>query len=246
MINTTYTVLGDSIPKGIICKNNKIALAKNNAISLVEDYYKIKVINKSSYGQTLKRLCEKKIIDNLISSLDKKSNNYVIFSIGGNDADYDWTLVEKSSGKINPNTPFLEFKKLFEECILKLQSHGVKVVLTTILPISSNRYFDYVISKKADKKKILKFLKKDLTNINRQHERYNMAIIELALKTGCQLLDIRSEFLLNKNYLSLLCVDGIHPNEKGYVKLAKSIVKLTKNFFVKNKTIKTNQKVKYC
>lgn len=241
MNNTTFTVLGDSIPKGIICKNNKLSFAKNNAINLVENYYNISVTNKSIYGQTLKRLYEKQIIEDVISSLDSNNDNYVIFSIGGNDADYNWAEVVNSHGKTNPNTPFLQFKKLYEKCILKLKSNGIKVILTTMLPISANRYFDYVISKKADKQKVLNFLKMDLTNINRQHERYNMAILEIAQKTGCKVLDVRSEFLLDKNYLNLLCADGIHPNEKGYVKLARSIVKLTKKFFLKNNFIKTHQ-----
>ena len=89
----TFTVLGDSIPKGIITKNNKICLAKQNAIDIIENYYKININNFSFYGQTLKRLYSKNIIDSLITSLKQENRNYVIFSIGGNDADYNWQKV---------------------------------------------------------------------------------------------------------------------------------------------------------
>ena len=56
MSNRTFTILGDSIPKGIITKNNKICLAKENAVEIVKKHYNIEINNFSFYGQTLKRI----------------------------------------------------------------------------------------------------------------------------------------------------------------------------------------------
>ena len=41
MSKTTFTILGDSIPKGIITKDNKICLAKQSAVDIIKSYYNI-------------------------------------------------------------------------------------------------------------------------------------------------------------------------------------------------------------
>ena len=56
----------------------------------------------------------------------------------------------------------------------------------------------------------------DIQHIYRWHERYNNAIIRVAMESKCQLIDIREAFLDKKKYEEYLCVDGIHPNEKGH------------------------------
>ena len=45
MNNKTFTVIGDSISKGIITKDNQISLAKQNAVDIVQDYYKVNINN---------------------------------------------------------------------------------------------------------------------------------------------------------------------------------------------------------
>lgn len=233
----TFTVLGDSIPKGIITKDNKICLAKNNAVEIVQNYYNIQINNFSFYGQTLKRIYDKNLLEQLIKNMQKENSNYIIFSIGGNDADYNWSEVsENPNGNVLPVTPISQFKKILQKSISYLKKNNINVIVTTMIPMDSNRYFNNVISKRGDKDEILKFLKQDISNISRQHERYNLALIELAIANNCPILDIRSQFLLNKDYLKYLCEDGIHPNESGYKKIANYIIKLTKKLFKSNKT----------
>ncbi|MBR4003335.1 MAG: SGNH/GDSL hydrolase family protein [Clostridia bacterium] len=242
MSKKTFTVVGDSIPKGIITNDNQISLVKQNAVNIVEDYYKVTINNFSFYGQTLKRIYSKNILDQIITSLKQENTNYLIFSIGGNDADYNWQKVaEEPNKKQLPVTPIKEFKKILQKCITKLKNNNINVIITTMIPMDSTRYFENVISKKADKEKILAFLKQDLSNITRQHERYNMALIELAILNSCPIIDIRSQFLLNKNYRNYLCKDGIHPNEKGYKKIGNYIIKLTKSIFNKNHNRNNNK-----
>lgn len=231
----TFTVLGDSIPKGITTKDNKICLAKNNAVEIIQNYYNIQINNLSFYGQTLKRIYDKKLLEQLVKNMQKENSNYVIFSIGGNDADYNWAKVsENPKGNILPVTPISQFKKILQKSITYLKKNNINVIVTTMIPMDSNRYFNNVISKRGNKDKILKFLKQDISNISRQHERYNLALIEVAIANNCPILDIRSQFLLNKDYLKYLCEDGIHPNESGYKKIAKYIIKLTKKIFKSN------------
>ena len=235
MKTKTYTVLGDSIPKGITTKNNKLCIAKNNIVEILENYYNIKINNCSVYGQTLKRIYDKKLLQQIVNNMKKENSNYIIFSIGGNDADYNWADVSKETiNNILPKTPINQFKKILQKSISYLKRNNINVLITTMIPMDSNRYFNNVILKQGNKEDILKFLKQDLSNITRQHERYNMALIEVAIANNCPILDIRTQLLLNKDYLQFLCEDGIHPNEKGYKKIANYKIKLTKKLF-KNK-----------
>ena len=48
------------------------------------------------------------------------------------------------------------------------------------------------------------------------HELYNISLVEYAFKNSVQIVDMRKEMLLSENYRNLMCLDGIHPNEKGY------------------------------
>ncbi len=56
----------------------------------------------------------------------------------------------------------------------------------------------------------------DVYRINRWHESYIMAVCCVASEQHAPLLDIRSAFLMRRDCFSLLCEDGIHPNEKGH------------------------------
>ena len=65
------TVFGDSIGKGIFTDGGKIEVLQNNAVSLFENWRGIKIDNRSTYGQSLKRLIERGVIDRYIQSLDR-------------------------------------------------------------------------------------------------------------------------------------------------------------------------------
>ena len=224
------TVFGDSIPKGIIFKDNKLSKIADNAVKIVAEYYNIKIENCSVYGQTMTRINAKGIFDDYLKNLNKKIKNIAVISIGGNDSDYNWQEVEKSP-KFNhlPKTPPKEFIDLLDKSILKLKKHKVKVILTNIPPIDSKRYFNNVISKIANPDKVLQFLDNDIENIYRHQEFYNLLITKCAQKNKCRLIDIRQSFLWDKGYLNKICDDGIHPNQQGYNLIAQSIIKQINN-----------------
>ena len=62
-------VFGDSIAKGIVTIQGKIETIEDNAVRLISNYYKTEIDNISFYGQTLKRIYDKKIVD---KSLNQK------------------------------------------------------------------------------------------------------------------------------------------------------------------------------
>jgi len=230
------TVFGDSIPKGIISTNNKITTLSENVINKVEKYYSINISNFSQFGQTLSRLNEKKIIEKYLDDIKSKGTsvhedvrNIAVIALGGNDSDFDWKEVAISPTSEHKNkTPLSQFKIILQNMITRLQENNVLVVVSTIAPILPQQYFDNHISKLADGNEVLKFLNYDLTNIQREQEAYNIAILDIAQKNKCKVIDTRSAFLMTRDILSLYCEDGIHPNELGHEYLFKTITETLK------------------
>lgn len=84
-------------------------------------------------------------------------------------------------------------------------------------------------------KNILKWLE-TTSKIYWWHERYNAAIIQIAEETETRWIDVRGTFLTEMDFRNYICVDGIHPNEKGHHLIARKILTYTRekyNFLVK-------------
>ena len=223
--NAKITVFGDSVPKGVVSKDSKISVLEDNVVSLIAKHYNIEIKNQSVYGQTLKRICEKGLIDNYLSQIKRRDKNIVILSIGGNDADFNWEVVDKTPEQNHQSKTTVEdFILLLSETISKLNKKKVKVVLTSIPPVNAQRYFEEVISKRANKDNILKFFNNDISNIYRYQEAMNMAITKCASKHNCKLIDFRTNFLMQRDYSDLLYEDGVHPNQEGHKFMAKIII----------------------
>ena len=218
-------VFGDSIAKGRIYEDNKLQKLDNNAVSLIAKEYGYEITNLAKYGLSLKKLNEKNIIENYLKETNPLPE-YAVICIGGNDADYNWKEVALSPLESHkPITPVEEFSALLNKTVALLKEVGIKVILTTIPPVSSERYFKNVICKISDGQKVLEFFDGDVTNISRHQEAYNYAIIGTAVTNDCHIIDLRTGFLLDKNYLANYCIDGIHPNACGHKFMAMEIVK---------------------
>jgi len=225
MQELNITLIGDSIAKGIIINDTKLTKVQNSACSLIEQFLNCKIKNLSVFGQTLKRVAEKKIIETYITNLDSTMRNIVVFSIGGNDSDYDWQEVAKDPTlNHDPKTKSDEFITLLKQMINKLKKKGVDVWITGLPPVNSEKYFKNVISKVADGNAILKFYGGDITNIQRHQELYNFLLYKTAISTDCKFLDVRSHFLKKRDFLNSYCKDGAHPNEQGHKEIATEII----------------------
>ena len=228
--NKNITIFGDSISKGVSINDGKIVKVDKNAVNLLEDHYNITINNKSVFGQTLKRVYDKKLIDEYLNNLDENEQNVLVISLGGNDSDYNWDEVAAHpNDEHHSKTPLNEFTKILEEIILKVKQKNIRLILTNLFPIDSKRYFDNIISKKNDCKSILQFLNDDITNLSRHQEVYNDAIMNLGNKYNICVLDIRSAFLLNTHFLLNLSLDGIHPNADGQIEIAKILIEQIDN-----------------
>ncbi len=223
--NTTITVFGDSISKGLFLNGTKIDKLSTSAVDILQNNFMLEIENKSAFGQTLKRVYEKGMIDQYLEKINYDNNNMVVFALGGNDSDYNWDEVQKEPDAFHTSkTGLAEFSCILEESINKLKMNNVKVVIASVFPIDSKRYFENVLSVKYDGQKILQFLHNDLTNIARHQEIFNVACLKSAIKNNCSFLDYRSVFLNLANMLDYMCDDGIHPNEKGQTVIAEFIM----------------------
>ena len=45
---------------------------------------------------------------------------------------------------------------------------------------------------------------------------FSLKAAAIARSLNVQIVDIRSEFLAHPNYKTLMCLDGVHPNQAGY------------------------------
>lgn len=215
------TVLGDSVPKGLYLENGKVRRVQKSAVDLLGEKYGVHIENISAFGQTLKKCEEKGLIDRWIGEASPADT--LVLSLGGNDCDYDWPEVAKAPFAPHaPKTPYPEFVRLLSAVCAKLRRAGHTPVFTSLSPIDARRYFEEVISRRADGERVMQFFCGDLSNITRHQEAYNAAVCRAALSDGI-FLDFRTALLLRPDCRSLLSDDGIHPNERGHEEIAAAL-----------------------
>ena len=154
----------------------------------------------------------------------KKLKNYlnahddvfaVLIEFGGNDCDFDWRKVANNPKYDHqPKTPLNEFKNTLIEMIDMLQEKNIKPILMNLPPIHSKLYYDWIRRDIENGDNILEFLG-DIEQITRHQSRYSNAIVEVANLKKVELVNVRNAFLSTRSYLTYICKDGIHPNQKG-------------------------------
>jgi hypothetical protein len=65
----------------------------------------------------------------------------------------------------------------------------------------------------------------DVQSIYCWQERYAIAVRDAALETGCDIFDLRDVFLTRRDVEDLLSLDGMHPNTKGHMLIAESLLR---------------------
>lgn len=214
-------VLGDSVAKGVVYdeKKEKYIFSKESFIKLLEKRGEIKFKNLAKFGCTV--LKGKEILAKNQGILHEY--DYALLEFGGNDCDLNWVDIAKNpQGQHFANVPMDSFKSNYAQLIETVEKSGCKPVLMTLPPLYSKYFFNW-ISKDLSKENILKYLKYDIENISKWHESYNQAVKDLAKKYAIPLLDITSAFNNLKDISSYLCIDGMHPNEKGHKLIAGKI-----------------------
>ncbi|WP_271003370.1 SGNH/GDSL hydrolase family protein [Listeria seeligeri] len=216
-------IWGDSIMKGVLFnpEKNRYTLLKNNCIKRASEKLGITFQNHSTMGRTITKGHEI-----LTKDLAKDaSNDIAIIEFGGNDCDFNWAEVSENPETPHiPGTPIDIFETQLREMIARLKNLDIQPILMTLPPLHAKRYFDFITRSGLNKENILTFLGGDVQMIYRWQERYSNTISKIAGETGSHLIDIRDSFLAEFHYEELLCIDGIHPNEAGHIKMSRKFV----------------------
>lgn len=218
----SFVLYGDSISKGVVFdeQKGKYVMLERSYPNLLQSKLKGVIHNAAKFGNTILRAAGK-----LQNDVLKKNPDIVIIEFGGNDCDFNWEeIAESPLEQHNPNTDFNIFQKTLKSLVDSLNNSGIIPVLMTLPPLDAERYFKW-ISKNSSimGDKILTWLG-SVSKIYWWQERYNSAIISTAQETGARWIDIRSAFLKNPDFRQFLCIDGIHPNEKGHILIAEKIM----------------------
>lgn len=205
-------VWGDSVLKGVIYDESRHKYKRaENTVTDEMTHMGMDVKNNSRFGMTVTK-AKKLMMNSLVKGVDAEM---AIIEFGGNDCDYKWAEVsEHPESEHIPNTPLDAFKSCITDMVVALRNHGITPALMNLPPIFAEKYFAW-ISRNLNPKAILSWLG-DKELIYRHHESYSLAIMNLSKSLSCDLIDVRTPFLMKRDYYNYLCMDGIHPNEKGY------------------------------
>ena len=169
------------------------------------------VVNRSKMGATIRKgqaLLEHDLQRGMQA-------DYALIAYGGNDSDFDWEAVAAAPEQDHlPRTTLPEFTEKLHCAVTALKSAGVQPVLMTLPPIDGQRYFRF-ISQKTDGGSVLRWLG-DVGRIYRHQELYSDAVAALAFAEGVPLIDVRRQFLPQRDLSGLIAADGIHLTMSGY------------------------------
>ena len=206
-------IFGDSIMKGVVLSESdrRYRISSGLGIDALAQSFGLNIANNSRFGCTLE-----KGLGVLQRTIEKSPEcGAVILEYGGNDCDFDWAQVAAAPEKEHfPNTTLDRFTELYAGAIEYLRGRGIVPVLTTLPPLCSERYLNWICRSGLSRESILGWLG-DVDAIYRYQESYSKAIEQLAKRFGTALIDLRGAFLAENRLENFYCADGIHPNENG-------------------------------
>ncbi len=207
-------VLGDSILKGVVLDeiSGKYKLLKETAASLFATGNKVALSDCSKFGCTSAKALQRlpKLLEN------ENAPQAILIELGGNDCDFNWDEVCLNPNENHaPNTPLRDFRLQVTQIVLHIIRAGKLPFVMNLPPIDSDRYFNWITgSCKKRAENLLKFLG-DKSLIYRHQELYSRTLESIARRYGLYIVNVRGAFLGIHKYTDYLCMDGIHPNERG-------------------------------
>ena len=216
------TIWGDSVLKGVVLEEGKdrYSLLKNSSIELTKRELDVDIKNNSKFGLTVTKAM--RLIQKSLSK--DELPNYALVELGGNDCDYNWKEIsENPDGEYFPNTPLPKFIGSINNIIENFRKNGIEPILTNLPPLSSQKYFDWFGKNGLNTDNIKRWMG-DINRIYKHQETYSLALMDIANRQKCDLIDIRTPIILEGNTDDFICEDGIHPNEKAHKLMADTFI----------------------
>ena len=172
---------------------------------------RLEVVNRAKMGATVTKGLSL-VAHDAARGIDAR---WALVAYGGNDSDFDWPAIADAPDQEHlPRTALPEFVEKLRCAARMLRDAGVQPVLMTLPPIDGQRYFRF-ISQKTDGGSVLRWLG-DVGRIYRHQELYSDAVAALAFADGVPLIDVRRQFLPQRDLSGLIAADGIHLTMSGY------------------------------
>lgn len=213
-------VFGDSILKGVITIPNSDKLfdvTENDSLSLAQKELAFELDNRSIYGNITSKGLVK-----LQKFFEKGGEaDFCIIEFGSNDCDYDWNIFKPGAelppaSEIKQKVPLAEYLENLKQMVELCRSNKVTPLMMGLIPYVCDDWFKTII-KGQNEAAILDFLGGNPEQLCKNQLIYKNAQADFVQKNNVQFLDPWTIF---EGHKELMCYDGIHPNEKGYVFLA--------------------------
>ena len=212
-------IYGDSIMKGtILDAGYRYHAIMNEYLIKLYDRFGIEAENRARFGITVKR-GHSILLRDIDEGLDCE---LALVEFGGNDSDFKWSEISMEPDKEHlPLTSMADFKQNIAAMTEELRAQGVQPIMMTLPPIEPNRYLDFVSRNGNIRENILKWLGY-VEKIYETHKSYSDAVAEIAQERIVPLVDVRSAFPSGNALGEYMCIDGVHPDKKGYQLIADS------------------------
>ncbi|HMM31835.1 MAG TPA: SGNH/GDSL hydrolase family protein [Clostridia bacterium] len=212
-------IYGDSVMKGTILDfGYRYHAVMEEYLLKFKQEYNVEAENRARFGITIDRgasILKKDIEAGM-------TGDFALIEFGGNDCNFKWNEISVyPEAEHLPMTDINTFRQVYAGMIADVQKLGIKPIVMTLPPIDAERYLAFLERNGNNAKNILKWLG-DVHMIYRFHEMYSDAISKVARQTGALLVDVRSYFLDKKPFRDYVCIDGLHPTDKGYDLIAQA------------------------
>lgn len=211
------TILGDSIMKGVMYNSERGRYTLYNDSWFIESALEegLEIRKRCRMGATVE-YC----LDSVSCAAEGSS---VLLAFGGNDSNFNWnTVADTPKADHDPFTPPEEFHVMYRKLVEDIKARGAEPICMNLIPIDAGAFFRW-ISKQADGSRVLEWLG-DENMLYRWHEYYSRTIETIAREAHVKLIDLRGRLLLDRRYCSMICEDGLHPNEKGHELIRKLLL----------------------
>ncbi|MBQ4015746.1 MAG: SGNH/GDSL hydrolase family protein [Treponema sp.] len=229
---TSIIAWGDSILKGVVSggDSKRFDITEKDSLSQACAALGIELANKSVFGSwmTKTRRTQDRSLRNGASA------QIGIIESGTNDSDYDWSAVSANPDAEHlQRCPLDEFLRLMEEAVSVARQNKITPVIMIPTPLVPEWWLNNICIGN-DAAAIVKFVARkyglqggdqnasqDLKaaaamRLYQNQELFSFAAANVARSLNVQIVDTRSEFLAHPNYKTLMCLDGVHPNQAGY------------------------------
>lgn len=219
---------GDSLGKGVVwnADRGRYGHAGTSAAQVVSDQLNICINNRSRFGSTAPQGLE--LIERDLS--DGLSGDVAVIEFGGNDCNFDWASISDTpDAKHDPITLPEQYMETLRAMVRKIREHGIRPIIMTLPPINAERYFQFLVGDKLNPAHVLHWLG-DVQRIYRFQEMYSSIAATVAHELDVGLLDLRRKCLAVPDFVTrLLCLDGLHMNQKGQLFSGQAVTELVQS-----------------